>query len=50
MGGAMDVIIGIIVYVVILAGFMSFGKFLKDCDETLFEQLKADHLSKKPAK
>ncbi|MDP1675951.1 MAG: hypothetical protein Q8L88_03725 [Bacteroidota bacterium] len=37
----MGLFIGVIVYVIVLAGFVSFGRFLKDCDDSLFEQLKA---------
>jgi len=36
----MILLAGFIVYVVVLAGFVSFGRFLKDCDDSLFEQLK----------
>lgn len=46
----MEVLLGIILYVVILTGFVSFGRFLKDCDNSLFEQLKANELSEKSAK
>jgi len=44
----MTLLLGIIVYVIVLGGFISFGRFLKDCDASIFEQLKKDPLSKKP--
>lgn len=46
-GGVMGLILGIIVYVVVLGGFISFGRFLKDCDTSLFEQLKTNPLNEK---
>ncbi len=33
----MGVLLGVAVYVVVLAGFILFGKFLKDCDETMVD-------------
>jgi hypothetical protein len=38
----MDMLLGVILYLVIVTGFAFFGRFLKDCDETLFEQLETD--------
>lgn len=31
----MEIIIGIIAYLLILGGFLLFGKFLKECDEDI---------------
>ncbi len=45
----MLVTMGVVVYVIIVAGFISFGRFLKDCDATLFKQLKADPFTEEPA-
>lgn len=36
----MEILIGVIVYLVLLAGLMMFGRFLKECDEVLEKQFK----------
>ena len=36
----MEVMFGIVLYVAVVFGFVSFGKFLKECDNTMREQLK----------
>lgn len=46
----MVLLAGFIAYVVVLAGFVSFGRFLKDCDDSLFEQLKSAPFSEERAK
>lgn len=33
----MEIIIGVIVYLLVIALFMAFGKFLKQCDEGIKE-------------
>ena len=48
-GGVMDLLIGAVAYIVLLAGFALFGRFMKDCDDELFEQIKAIPFSKKHA-
>jgi hypothetical protein len=45
----MGLLLGVAIYGIVLAGFILFGKFLKDCDETLFEQLKTNPLNEKVA-
>lgn|GEM_PF-5553625 len=34
----MEIMFGVIAYLVVLAGFMLFGRFLHDCDKTLEHQ------------
>lgn len=36
----MDILIGVIIYLIILAGLMMFGKFLHECDEVLKDQFR----------
>lgn len=38
----MEIAIGIFVYLVVVFGFVSFGRFLKECDESMAEQLKRE--------
>lgn len=42
----MEIIIGVILYVIVIALFTSFGRFLKECDESMFEQIKRESLNK----
>jgi hypothetical protein len=37
---AMEVLIGLLIYAVIIFGFVSFGKFMKECDNSMREQLR----------
>ena len=36
----MEIVIGVVVYLVLLAGLMLFGRFLHECDEVLENQFK----------
>lgn len=40
----MEIIIGIVLYLVILGGFLSFGRFLRECDESMFDQIDKESL------
>ncbi len=40
----MEIIIGIVLYVIILGVFSSFGRFLKQCDESMLEQIRKESL------
>jgi uncharacterized membrane protein YqhA len=40
----MEIIIGILLYLVFLGAFAAFGRFLKDCDESMLDQIKKESL------
>ncbi len=45
----MGLLLGVIVYIVILTSFISFERFVKNSDKSLFEQLQPNQLDEKPA-
>ncbi len=42
----MELFLGFIGYLIVLSVFVSFGRFLKECDDTMSSQLSEDLLSK----
>jgi len=42
----MEILIGVVLYIVVVALFLAFGKFLKDCDEGTREM--GDHRPNTP--
>ncbi len=43
----MEIIIGVVMYSIVIVLFTSFGRFLKECDESMFEQIKKESLNKR---
>ena len=39
-GTMMEILLGVTLYVAVIFGFVAFGRFLKECDSTMREQLK----------
>ncbi len=42
----MEFVLGFVGYLIVLTVFVSFGRFLKECDDTMSNQLSDDMLSK----
>lgn len=37
----MGIVIGVVLYLLVVSGLIYFGKFLKECDQTMFENINA---------
>lgn len=42
----MEIVVGVLLYLVVIGAFISFGRFLKECDESMLEQLNRESLNK----
>ncbi|MFA5831890.1 MAG: hypothetical protein WDA22_00305 [Bacteroidota bacterium] len=42
----MEIIIGVLLYLAVIGAFTSFGRFLKECDESMYEQIKKESFHK----
>jgi len=36
----MEIIIGVTLYLIVISGFMAFGRFIKECDEQIANGIK----------